>query len=404
MRRFVLVVAAIAALDGQQPSTQTGSQTQPAPLVPTAVVRAIEPPSTPLPSESRSAGITRFSFIAYGDTRGANDGLGPNPEHEALVELMIARIKALAATPFPIRFVVQSGDAVLNGREANQWSVSFNPTIDRLIHDGGVPYFFAVGNHDVTTLPVDDPQRQRGLKNTLDAMAKLMPPDNSPRRLKGYPTYSFGYGNAFFILLDSNVATDQVQLAWVTRQLDGLDTRRYRHVFAVFHHPVFSSGPHGGDVIEPPTEAMRALYMPLFRKHHVRMTLTGHDHLLDHWIERYQAGRPEKSYRIDHIVSGGGGAPIYTYKGEPNVTAYLDNGAAEHVRLQHVIHPGATTAENPHHFAVITVDGDRLSLEVISSAGTAYRPYGRERVELDDPERIQGSGFKVPGSFSFSVR
>ena len=114
-------------------------------------------------------------------------------------------------------------------------------------------------------------------------MSKLIPPEGSPRRLSGYPTYAFGYGNAFFIAFDSNIASDPIQLAWVADQLEHLDRARYHHVIAFFHHPPFSSGPHGGasaapvpgtgqkapDRLEPQTVAIRTMYMPLFRKHHV---------------------------------------------------------------------------------------------------------------------------------------
>jgi hypothetical protein len=42
-------------------------------------------------------------------------------------------------------------------------------------------------------------------------MAKLIPTEGSPRRLNGYPTYAVGYGNSFFIALDSNIADDALQ-------------------------------------------------------------------------------------------------------------------------------------------------------------------------------------------------
>ncbi|HEY2905151.1 MAG TPA: metallophosphoesterase [Vicinamibacterales bacterium] len=387
MRKLLLVVLVAAGIQQPTPQVPVQPATQPpatAPLMPPLVlVRAIEPPKTPLPSEADSAKITRFSFIAYGDTRGANDGVELHREHQALIEAMIAKAKTLVSTPFPIRFVVQSGDAVLNGRDGNQWNISFVPVIEKLTRDADIPYLFSVGNHDVTTLPLGDPQRARGLKNSFDAMSKLIPAEGSPRRMNGYFTYAFGFGNAFFVMLDSNIASDQAQLAWVTRQLEGLDRARYHHVFAVFHHPPFSSGPHGGDLIEPQTEAIRALYMPLFRKHHVRATFTGHDHMLDHWVERYEDGG--KPYRMDDLLSGGGGAPTYTYKGEPNLNAYLDNGSAQHVQVQHLIRPGATAGENPNHFIVVQVDGDKLSLEVIGVGPTPYRPYGKDRLDLNGP-------------------
>lgn len=352
-------------------------------------VRPIAPPATPLPDEVASAGVTKFSFIAYGDTRsGAEPGVPGDGEvlhqlHNQLVSGMLVKIKAHASTPYPVRFVVQSGDAVLRGQDAAKWNVSFSPIIERLTGTGNVPYFFAVGNHDVTTMPPGDPGRALGLHNTLTAMSKLIPPEGSPRRLSGYPTYTFGYGNLFVIMLDSNIASDTFQLAWVTDQLEHLDRSRYGHVIAVFHHPPFTSGLHGGSTIEPQSAAIRDLYAPLFRKHHVQMTIAGHDHLLDHWVERYMEGGV--TFRRDDVVTGGGGAPIYTYTGEPDLSAYCAAGAGEHVRMEHLLKPGRTPEENPHHFLVVQVDGDRLSLVVEAIGGIPYAPYGgRSGVELTD--------------------
>ena len=384
----------------------TAAQQPPAPPpVPVVVpVRPIEPPATPLPSEAASAGVTKFSFIAYGDTRSSGvadvpgDGQIVQVEHSRLVDRMITRIHESASSSFPIRFVLESGDAVLRGQNGAMWNVSYSPVVERLTRGANVPHFFSVGNHDVTTMPPGDPGRALGLHNVLSAMSKLIPPEGSPRRLNGYPTYAFGYGNAFFIAFDSNIASDQLQLAWVTNQLEHLDRTRFRHVVAFFHHPAFSSGPHGGasadpvpgtgakapDRPEPLTVAIRSLYMPLFRKHHVRMAIAGHDHLFDHWVERYSDGGA--SYRFDNVVTGGGGAPNYRYAGEPDLRAYLAAGAASNVRVEHLVKPGATPEENPHHFVIIQVDGDRLSLEVVALGTAPYGPYGgRAKMELNDP-------------------
>src|SRR5689334_15169910 len=187
------------------------------------------------------------------------DGEALHPKHSALVDVMLEKVKALAPTPFPIRFVLHSGDAVLRGQNPSMWNVSFSPVVERLTR-ANIPYFFSVGNHDVTTMPKDDPLRAAGLQNALAATADLMPPEGSPRRLRGYPTYTFGYGNLFAIAIDSNIASDPAQLAWVTAQLDQLDRARYHHVIAFFHHPPFSSGPHGGATLEQPSAALRALY------------------------------------------------------------------------------------------------------------------------------------------------
>jgi hypothetical protein len=384
--------------------TVAGAQQLPAPPpVPVWVaVKPIDPPATPLPTEAASARVTKFSFVAYGDTR---SGSGPggdldvvHPEHSRVMDQVLATAKTLAATPFPIRFVLQSGDAVLRGQSGTMWNVGFTPIIERLTRGANIPYFLTAGNHDVTTAPAGDPARALGLHNTLAAISKLIPPEGSPRRLNGYPTYAFGYGNAFFIALDSNIASDTIQLAWVTDQLEHLDRTRYRHVIVFFHHPAFSSGPHGGasadpvpgtgrkapDRIEAQTASIRALYLPLFRKHHVRMLITGHDHLYDHFVERYDSGGV--TYRMETIVTGGGGAPLYGYIGEPDLRGYVAASPGDNIRVEHLMKPGPTAAENPHHFVVIQVDGDRLSLQVIGTGETEYLPYpgGLSKISLED--------------------
>lgn len=397
-----LVMAACGIAAAQQPAPPAPSTV---PLVPWVAVKPIEPPAHALPSEAASASVTRFSFLGYGDTRSgtpqpgvSGDGVVVHPEHSRIVDRMIAAAGELKPTPFPVRFVLQSGDAVLRGQYAAMWNVSFTPIIERLTRGAGIPYFFSAGNHDVGSMPPGDPGRAIGLHNTLTAMSKVIPAEGSPRRLNGYLTYAFGYGNAFIIAIDSNIASDAVQLSWVTDQLEGLDRGRYKHVIVFFHHPPYSSGPHGGgsadpvpgtgrkapDRVEPQSAAIRTLYMPLFRKHHVRLLLTGHDHLYDHWVERYDdAGT---TYRIDTIITGGGGAPRTAYIGEPDLRAYIAASPAANIRMEHLLRPGDTPAMNPHHFTVIRVDGDRLSVEVIGTGDTPYTPYsgGRAKITLSD--------------------
>ena len=351
-------------------------------------VVAIAPPRAPLPAETASADVSRFSFIVYGDTRGRRDGIDPQYEHSLIVDAMLRSIARQRTAPDPVRFVLQSGDAVVNGRNAAQWNVSFVGLVNRLTTEGGVPYFLAPGNHDVTS--ADDlasPGRAEGLRNYLAAMARLIPPDGATRRLAGYPTYAFGYGNTFVLAIDSNIADDSVQFAWARAQLEGLDRRRYTHVVAFFHHPAFSSGPHGGAIVESPTARVRARWMPLFRTHTVELLFTGHEHLFEHWVERWKdaGGRWQ---RMDQIVTGGGGAPIYGYTGEPDLRPYLAAGAADSVRVEHLVKPGMDRGENPYHFLVVHVDGARVWHEVVSvDWGTGFAPYRSNRATLGDTVR-----------------
>jgi hypothetical protein len=391
-RRILMAIAAVCAsltaVIAQQPAATPTAQTArpsvaPGPVLVFEPVRPIAPPAHLL-SEADSARVTKFAFLVYGDTRGGanGDGIVIHPIHSALMETMLATIKARAKSDFPVRFVLQTGDAVLRGATGHMWNVSYTPIIERLTTGADIPYFLTVGNHDAAPAGPGDPVRQLGLHNTLSAIAKLIPPEGSPRRLNGYATYAFGYGNTFVIAYDSTIAADPLQLAWVTDQLEHLDRRRFPNVFAFAHYPPYSSGPHGV-VVEPQTLSIRSTYMPLFRKHHVRLLLAGHEHFFEHWVERYvDAGR---TYRMDMLLTGGGGAPTYTYRAEPDVSAYLAAGAAQGVRLEHLVKPGAASPDNPNHFLIIEVDGDKLSAETVAVNNAPYAPFnGRSKINLSD--------------------
>ena len=350
---------------------------------PTAeVVTPLVPPKTPLPAEAATAGVTRFSFISYGDTRGRHDGVEIQAEHQLVIESILATIKKAAGTADPIRFVLQSGDAIANGAIATQLNVSYAPLINRLMREGNVPYFLAVGNHDVgNALDLADVRRVAGLKNYFAANARLIPPSGSPRRLDGYPTYAFGYANTFFLACDSDIPDDSTQLAWMRKQLAGVDRKRYTNIAVFFHHPPFSSGHHGGATLERQAASIRTKWMPMFRQYHVRLLLTGHEHLYEHWAERYEDATG--AHRIDEIVSGGGGAPLTTYKGEPDLSAYLAATSAEKVSLDHVARPSSDPGANPFHYVVVHVDGENLSLEVIGvDWGKGFAPYRTNAVNM----------------------
>lgn len=364
----------------------TACTAQVAPVATPVPVVAIEPPREPLPPEAASAGVSRFSFIVYGDTRGRRDGVDPQYEHSLIVDGMLRTIAALRDGPDPVRFVLQSGDAVVNGQNPAQWNVSFVGLINRISREGGIPYFLAPGNHDVTgSADLNAPGRLVGLNNYLAAMSRLIPADGATRRLRGYPTYAIGYGNTFVLALDSNIGEDSTQLSWARAQLEGLDRSRYVHVVAFFHHPAFSSGPHGAAIIERPTATMRSLWMPLFRQHNVSMLFTGHEHLFEHWVERYRDASGQWR-QIDQIVSGGGGAPLYAYMGEPDLAAYRRAAAGDSVRVTHLVRPGPEPGDNPYHYVVVHVNGPEVWLEVIGvDWGRNFQPYRSARTTLSAP-------------------
>src|SRR5215831_2996452 len=104
MRRSLLAFV-VAALAVSLPIA--AQQRAQLPTVPAwASVRPIEAPAPRLPGEAASADVTRFSFIAYGDTRSGSvpdvpgDGQILHPEHSRLVDRMIERINEAKSTAF----------------------------------------------------------------------------------------------------------------------------------------------------------------------------------------------------------------------------------------------------------------------------------------------------------------
>ena len=163
-------------------------------------------------------------------------------------------------------------------------------------------------------------------------MSKLMPPEGSPRRLSGYPTYAFGYGNAFFIAFDSNIAADALQLAWVTDQLEHLDRARYPPRDRVLPSPAVLVGSarrrlgradagHRREGAGSPRAADRRDSATLHAavpeaprrddRRRSRSSLRS--------LGRALRSTTARTYRMDALVTGGGGAPIYTYAGEPDL-------------------------------------------------------------------------------------
>ena len=138
MLRRLAIPLLLSAIWLQTSQPSASAQTQAAPVA--EQVRAIASPRNPLPAESASAAVTRFSFLVYGDTRGRRDGVAEQYEHSLIVDSQIATIKRLADSPAPVKFVLQTGDAVVNGGDARQWNRSFVDLINRITTEGGIPY------------------------------------------------------------------------------------------------------------------------------------------------------------------------------------------------------------------------------------------------------------------------
>ncbi len=209
-------------------------------------------------------------------------------------------------------FIVNTGDQIPSAGELEDWTKFWE--MSRPIT---VPYFLTVGNHDVNNA-----------KNEIIYKDQVDLPGNELY-------YSFKAGSALFMVLDSHLTGEQKKITGEQyKWLEGiLANSTQKHKFIFLHHPLYpdkDKGRHYGNSLDRyPSD--RDKLQALFVKHKVTMVFTGHDHL---YLRKTVDGIP-------HIIAGGAGAPLYANE--------KDGGF--------------------YHFIVVTVEGDKVSAEVVDING-----------------------------------
>ncbi len=210
-------------------------------------------------------------------------------------------------------FVVAPGDIVYNSGAYEDYGPRFFVPYAPLL--GSVPFYPALGNHDVRTADGAP---------YLEAFAL-------PKEPGGERWYTFSHGPAQLWCLDSTrpLGPGSPQYEWLAR--DGAASEA-RWKIAFFHHPPFSSGLHGS------SGPIQRDLVPLFARLGFDLVLTGHDH-------HYERIRPQGG--VTYVVTGGGGGMLYRAGGAPWTAA---------VRTE-------------HHFVGVTIAGDTLALRAIGERG-----------------------------------
>lgn len=122
---------------------------------------------------------------------------------------------------------------------------------------------------------------------------------------RGY--YSFDVGGWHIISMNSAVdaRTGSPQYRWLVEDLQSSSTKLCTLVY--WHHPVFSSGPHGND--PRMRDALAALHAA-----GADVLLVGHDHVYERLAPHDAAGEPDPARGIRSFTVGTGGAPLYEFK------------------------------------------------------------------------------------------
>lgn len=252
------------------------------------------------------------------------------------------------------RFVLYAGDLVENGFDDGLWDefAYANEVLSTMI-----PALPTPGNHDTHR-----PSYREGEFVYTAAPAyhgHFCLPSNGPAatpQLKG-EAYYVDYQGARMISINSNAVRDETppevrdaQLAWLD---EILTNNPNRWTIVTHHHPVYA-------VNSRDNEWLRERLRPIYDKHHVDLVLQGHDH---------SYGRTHKTAG-DKIVGDSEPGTIYIvtvagakmYPPEPKFESLMD------------LYFGYRQL-----FHVVSVDGDRLTVEGFDVAGRRVDAFQLEK-------------------------
>jgi predicted phosphodiesterase len=240
-------------------------------------------------------GGTPFRFAVFGDS-----GSGKSQEYKVAREVETQNVD----------FILHTGDLVYSRGEDKEYRPRVYLPYKNLLAQ--VLLFPVLGNHDMKTL-----RGQPWLDNFVLPGKKRY--------------YSFSYGNAFFIALDS-YEINSTTTDWLEHELAGTD-QLWKFVF--FHEPPFSN-----QVRRSGNAATRNLWVPLFEKYGVDIVFSGHDHMYTHF---------EPKNGVVYIVEGAGGSKLK--KHDP-----LANGVL-------------FTNDNKYGFGLVDITGPKLVFRHVTTEG-----------------------------------
>jgi hypothetical protein len=121
----------------------------------------------------------------------------------------------------------------------------------------------------------------------------------------GRSFYSFRTGDWLVLMLDSNVAArvGSAQFEFVRAELQA---HRNPCAMAVWHHPLFSSGPNGPNIF------MRDIWGLLYEMR-ADVIVNGHDHFYERFDKQDGDGRSDPR-GLRQFIAGTGGATLYDFQ------------------------------------------------------------------------------------------
>jgi hypothetical protein len=267
-----------------------------------------------------------FTFLYMGDVQSGYAAWG-------------SMLDSVYGADLEIKFALLGGDLTDRGYDEVEWGEFLDAAIGVFSR---IPVMPTLGNHDGTMY-----------------LKFFALPENGPAGLE-QEFYSFDYGDAHFVILNSNNNTSAAAKQWLQQDLESTN-KKWK--FAIFHHPAYPAAFDYKGIDKSICEN----WVPILEQNGVDMVFVGHQHVYMRTYPIFQGEVQDDSYGIVYVM---GNAGSKTYAG---------GGGFPYIACE-------KTGSN---YQVIELDGDVLTLTSREANGELIDTYTIYKSTQVQPEKPQ---------------
>ena len=272
---------------------------------------------------------THFGFLAVGDPQ-----IGAANVSTDTIGWADTLSSALALFP-ETAFVLSAGDQVERSNNESQFSGFFSPDELR-----SIPVAPALGNHDNGALNTG---YHFNLPNLSEDYGITSP---------GSSDYYFTYGEALFVILNSNNTSGASHEAFISEVVGAYPDAQWK--IAMFHHDIYGSAHHA---LETSVMNLRAALFPVFDEYQFDVVITGHDHSYSRSHVLFgDVAQEDLTYDENGAVVNPDGTVYFTLNSASGSKYYaLNTSQADYCAFR-----SQTYAPT---FSYVRIDGNRLTVD-----------------------------------------
>lgn len=202
-----------------------------------------------------------FSFLVVGDPQIGTGSV--SSDTEGWIDTMTTALSTFSDSSF----IVSVGDQIDSYTAGNQLELEYDGFLDAATMLQSIPLATTVGNHDAGNGDASSYSTHYTLPNVSEY-------GSSDDSVTGDEDYYFTYGNALFMVLNTNSSSIAEHQTFIEETIAQNEDCTWRVV--VFHQSIYSVASHvnDGNISE-----LRTNLSPVFTENDIDIVLMGHDHV-----------------------------------------------------------------------------------------------------------------------------